>query len=100
MLQPVQPQLSAVTQKPASSPESKDEALKKAATELEASFLAEMLKQAGFGEARQSFGGGIGEEQFSSFLREQQAQGMAKAGGIGLSEALFEAFKKGAPNGQ
>ncbi len=66
--------------------------LRAASIELEATFLAEMLKSAGLGQARQSFGGGAGEDQFSSFLIKQQAQQMARAGGIGLSEVLFNAM--------
>lgn len=66
--------------------------LRAAAVELESAFLAEMLKSAGLGEARQSFGGGAGEDQFASFLVQQQAQQMARAGGIGLSEVLFNAM--------
>jgi flagellar protein FlgJ len=64
-----------------------------AAKELEASFLAEMLKSAGLGKPRDSFGGGAGEEQFGSFLREAQAREMVRAGGIGLAERLFEVLK-------
>lgn len=64
-----------------------------AAKDLEATFLAEMLKSAGFGASRTSFGGGIGEDQFSSFLREEQAREMVEAGGIGMAQALFEAMK-------
>ncbi|SFS87234.1 Rod binding protein [Sulfitobacter marinus] len=63
------------------------------AQELEATFLAEMLKSAGFGEARDSFGGGAGEEQFGSFLLQQQAMQIVKAGGIGLTETLFQALR-------
>lgn len=59
---------------------------------LEASFLAEMLGYAGFGAARDSFGGGIGEDQFASFLRQQQATAMVAKGGIGLAESLFRAM--------
>ena len=70
-----------------------DTKLRDAAEKLEATFLAEMLKSAGLGTPRDSFGGGKGEEQFASFLREAQAQEMAKTGGIGLAEALFEAMK-------
>lgn len=66
--------------------------LKAAAVELEATFLAEMLKAAGMGQVRQSFGGGAGEDQFSSFLVQQQALQMARTGGIGLSEILFNAM--------
>ena len=70
-----------------------DDKLRDAAQKLEATFLSEMLKSAGLGAPRDSFGGGKGEEQFSSFLREAQAKEMAAAGGIGLAEALFEAMK-------
>lgn len=70
-----------------------DTALREAAMELEATFLAEMLKSAGLGEARDSFGGGHGEDQFASFLRQEQSREMVKAGGIGLTEALFQSLK-------
>lgn len=70
-----------------------DRLLRSAAAQLEGAFLAEMLRAAGAGDARSSFGGGAGEEQFSTFLLEQQAQEMVKAGGIGLAESLFEAMK-------
>ncbi len=70
-----------------------DERLRDAAQKMEATFLAEMLKSAGVGAPREAFGGGEGEEHFSSFLRDAQAEEMANAGGIGLAEALFEAMK-------
>lgn len=70
-----------------------DVQLRDAAQKLEATFLAEMLKSAGLGTPSDSFGGGHGEDQFASFLREAQAEEMAEAGGIGLAEALFEAMK-------
>ena len=53
-----------------------------------------MLKSAGFGQSRESFGGGAGEDQFGSFLVQEQAMQMVRAGGIGLSEALFETLKE------
>lgn len=71
----------------------KAEALRQAARELEASFLAEMLKSAGVGETKGAFTGGEGESQFASFLRDEQAREMARNGGIGLAEALFENLK-------
>jgi flagellar protein FlgJ len=71
-----------------------DAALRAAAEKLESTFLAEMLKSAGLGRTPESFGGGTGEEQFSSFLRQAEADAMVKAGGIGLAEALFEALKE------
>lgn len=80
------------TQKPiAADP---DKALWDAAKELEASFLSEMLKSAGIGKTPDSFGGGIGEDQFASFLRQEQARSMVDSGGIGLAQSLFEALKE------
>jgi len=70
-----------------------DGKLREAAEKLEATFLAEMLKSAGLGAPRDTFGGGAGEEHFASFLRDAQAMEMAQSGGIGLAEALFEAMK-------
>ncbi|MCO6383714.1 MAG: rod-binding protein [Vannielia sp.] len=71
----------------------RDLALRKLAVELEASFLNEMLSQAGLGDVRESFGGGAGEEGFSSFLRQEQAMSMARHGGIGLAEHIFDSLK-------
>jgi Rod binding domain-containing protein len=69
-------------------------ALREAAEKIEASFLSEMLKAAGVGKPSEAFGGGIGEEQFASFLRDAQAEQMVRAGGIGLAESLFQALKE------
>lgn len=69
-----------------------DAALRAKAAELETAFLAEMLGHSGLGEASKSFGGGIGEEQFASFLRQEQAEAMVRAGGIGLTESIFRAL--------
>ncbi len=80
---------------PQSRASGQDKALWKAAQALEASFLSEMLKAAGLGKVQSAFGGGAGEEQFSSFLVNAQAEQMARAGGIGLAHSLFEAMKKG-----
>ena len=63
--------------------------LRAAATELEATFITEMLKHSGFGASRDSFGGGDGEAQFGSFLIQAQAREIARAGGIGLAEIMF-----------
>ena len=70
-----------------------DTKLMKAAQKLEASFLAEMLKAAGYGEAREALGGGAGEEQFASFLVDAQAEKMVQSGGIGLAEHLYQSLK-------
>lgn len=75
-------------------PEARDKALRDAAEKLEAGFLAEMLKAAGLGKTRGHFGGGAGEDQFSSFLVQEQALQMVRTGGIGLAEALYESLKE------
>jgi Rod binding domain-containing protein len=72
----------------------KDAMLLEAAKQLEATFLAEMLMAAGFGEARDNFGGGQGEDQFTSFLVREQAMAMTNAGGIGLAESLYNSLKE------
>lgn len=70
---------------------SADARLREAALQLEASFLKEMLKEAGLGRVPSAFG--EGETPFASFLLDAQAQRLARAGGIGLAESLFEAMK-------
>lgn len=64
------------------------------AEELEATFLAEMLAHSGLGEMQGAFGGGEGEAQFTSFLRQEQARLIVEQGGIGLSELIFNAMVK------
>jgi Rod binding domain-containing protein len=66
--------------------------IRTAARELETTFLAEMLKSAGFGTQENSFSGGPGERQFASFQREAVAREMVEAGGIGLTAAFVEAM--------
>lgn len=66
--------------------------LRQAAVALEASFLSEMLKAANMEGGAESFGGGVGEEQFTSFLTEARAQVFAERGGIGLAEKLYESM--------
>ena len=78
----------------AAPPSRADPALRAAAMELEAAFLSEMLKAAKLGEVPEGFGGGAGETQFASLLRDEQARAMAAAGGIGLAETLFNALKE------
>lgn len=68
--------------------------LRELSQELEATFLTEMLKHAGLGGARDGFGGGIGEEQFSSMLLQEHAKQITANGGIGLAENLFQALVK------
>ena len=64
------------------------------AKDLEATFLAEMLGHAGLDAARASFGGGAVEEQFTSFLKQEQARLMVERGGIGLAEAIFKTMAR------
>lgn len=66
--------------------------LMEVAQSLEAQFLSEMLKSAGIGQTPEEFGGGSGEDQFSSFLRDEQAKQMTQAGGIGLAQSLFDSM--------
>lgn len=65
------------------------EALRRLATEIETTFLSEMLKHAGIGKTPMAFGGGSAETQFSSFLRDEQARQIAAVGGLGLAESIF-----------
>lgn len=76
--------------RPAPTPQA--EKIMAVAKSLEAAFLSEMLAAAGIGETPEAFGGGTGEDQFASFLREEQARQMTEAGGIGLAQSLFEAM--------
>lgn len=75
---------------PTSTQPPQPERLKALAQEFEAAFLAQMLKDAGFAKAPDGFGGGMGEDQMQSFLIEEQARIMARAGGIGLGETVFK----------
>lgn len=72
---------------------SQERSLRDAAQNLEAVFLSEMLKAAKFGETPEFMGGGVGEDQFGSFLRDAQAKSIAETRSIGLAEAIFNAMK-------
>ena len=48
---------------PSSGPKPGTLRAREAAEQLETAFVAEMLKSAGFGESRETFGGGAGEEE-------------------------------------
>jgi peptidoglycan hydrolase FlgJ len=69
-------------------------ALMTKARELETAFLSEMLAHSGLDASPDGFGGGAGEDQFSSFLRDEQAKLLVRRGGIGLAETLFKALLK------
>lgn len=89
-------EISALSQTPV--PESREAAMRKIAVELEASFLAEMLKFGGLGESRDSFNGGAGEEAFSSMMVREQATLMAEGGGIGLAEQIVKSLMRSEQN--
>lgn len=69
-------------------------ALRQKARELETAFLSEMLSHAGLDSATGGFAGGIGEEQFASFLRHSQAEAMVEKGGMGLAELIFQSLAR------
>jgi peptidoglycan hydrolase FlgJ len=73
-------------------PPSRHDQLMSKAEELEATFLSEMLSHSGLGEIQGSFGGGQGEAQFSSFLRQEQAKLIVQEGGLGLAELIFNSM--------
>lgn len=62
------------------------------ANKIEAQFLNEMLKTAGVGKPPSGFGGGVGEDQFTSFLTGAYADATVEAGGIGLSEVIYRSL--------
>jgi len=69
-------------------------ALKSAAKAFESSFIAEMLKSAGLGKTRDSFGGGAGEDAFSSLLVNSQADKISERGGFGLAESILRSMER------
>jgi Rod binding domain-containing protein len=90
ILQPIEAHASQTLSRPRPT----DAELLKAARGLEASFLAIMLREAGVGAPPSAFGGGSGEEQFTSFLTDAYAARISESGGIGLAERLFDVLKE------
>lgn len=78
----------------AANPSFRQQQLMAQAEELEATFLSEMLSYSGLGEMKGAFGGGAGEAQFASFLRQEQARLMVGQGGIGLAELIFNSMAR------
>ena len=78
----------------AQTPHGLDKPLMIKARQLETQFLADMLAYGGLESSSTTFGGGIGEEHFSSFLREEQARLMVDRGGIGLAEIFYRALEQ------
>jgi Rod binding domain-containing protein len=81
-----------ISQIPPLSGTERHSALMATARDLEATFLAEMLGHAGLGATDEAFGGGHGEAQFASFLKQEQARLIADRGGIGLAEMIFKSM--------
>lgn len=72
--------------------------LRRKAEALESAFLSVMLGHAGVGRPLEQMGGGSGEAQFASLLRDAQAEAIVARGGIGLAQAIFEALVRRAEN--
>jgi hypothetical protein len=75
-------------------PPDRPDLLMEKAREMETAFLAEMLAHSGLEERQGPFGGGEGEAQFTSFLRQEQARLTVEKGGIGLAELIFRTMSK------
>jgi peptidoglycan hydrolase FlgJ len=71
-----------------------DAAIRTAAESFETTFLAEMLRHTGLNTMPTGFGGGAGEEAFSSLLTEEYARLLSERGGIGLAERVFDLLKQ------
>ncbi|WP_435256951.1 rod-binding protein [Thioclava sp. FR2] len=72
----------------------RSQALREKARELETAFLAEMLTHMQPEAASEGFDGGMGEQQFGSFLRHTQAKAIVDKGGVGLAEMIFASLIK------
>ena len=69
--------------------------VRRAAEEFEASFLAQMLQPMFQGLSTDGpFGGGQPEGVFRSLLVDEYARGMARAGGIGIAQAVGDELLK------
>lgn len=68
--------------------------LRQAAIAYEANFLNEMISQSGLGKAGENLGSGVGGDAFASLLTEQYSLEIAKKGGVGLADVIFEALMK------
>jgi Rod binding domain-containing protein len=66
-----------------------NEAVRRAAEEFEAVFISQMMAPMFEGlETDELFGGGPGEDIYRSVLVEEYGKSIARAGGIGLSDAI------------
>ena len=79
---PLKPATIAPVQTAPAASDARGEQARQAAQRLEATFLSEMLKSAGFGTQTTTFSEGGEEDHFASFQRDAIAQHMVRAGGI------------------
>ncbi len=77
---------------PATEAALKDKAMREAAKEFEAVFLAEMLSHTSLADTSETFGGGAGEDAFGSMMTREWANQLTERGGIGLSETIYQAL--------
>lgn len=84
--------MSSVTQISLVSTSVHDAHLREVSKAVEQHFIAEFLKYSGMGATPNTLGGGVGEEQFSSFLVNEYSKAIVSAGGIGLAEVLFNYY--------
>lgn len=82
-----------VTQTPPQPPgPDRQSQLQDASVRLEAAFLSVMLKSAGLGDAMGGPGAGTGQDHYGALLADLQATELARGGGIGLAEQIFDAL--------
>lgn len=76
-------------------PESRDPEAWRAAESFEALFLAQMLENmAGGLEVDPTFGGGSPEQITRSMLNDEYGKAIARAGGIGIADAIYREILK------
>lgn len=74
------------------SAKARDDALRQAAKEFEATFIAEMLTYAGFEKALSSRAG-FGGEAFSRLLIDSYAAQISEGGSFGLADKIYNQLK-------
>jgi flagellar protein FlgJ len=98
-ISPLSPQPPMPAPAPGKAPDADLAMMRRKAEELESAFLSVMLGHAGVGRPLAEMGGGSGEAQFASLLRDAQAEAIVARGGIGLADTIFEALVRRSENG-
>jgi len=94
---PIEPGRAAVAPQPgaAPKPEARDEEAWRVAQSFEALFLAQMLDQMTRGiDVDPTFGGGSSERLTRSMLTDEYAKTIARAGGVGIADAIYREILK------